>query len=57
MLVYRIQCDLVSKGASIGKKVRWQHEGAYDVDAQEVAEYAQQLAKDLREVGVDKVVV
>ena len=27
------------------------------MDAQEVAEYAQQLAKDLREAGVDKVVV
>ena len=47
MLVNIIQCDLVSKGASVGKKVSWQQEGAYDVDAQEVAEYAQQLAKDL----------
>ena len=57
MLVNIIQCDLVSKGARVGKKVRWQQEGAYDVYAQEVAEYAQQLAKDLREAGVDKVVV
>ena len=57
MLVNIIHCDLISKGASVGKKVRWQQEGAYDVDAQEVAEYAQQLVKDLREAGVDKVVV
>ena len=57
MLGNIIQCDLVSKGARVGKKVRWQQEGAYDVDSQEVAEYAQQLAKDLREAGVDKVVV
>ena len=57
MLVHIIPCDLVSKGARVGKKVRWQQEGAYDVDAQEVAEYAQQLGKDLREAGVDNVVV
>ena len=38
---YIIQCDLVSKGARVGKKVRWQQEGIYDVDVQEVAEYAQ----------------
>ena len=49
MLVHIIQCNLVSKGASVGKKVRWQQEGAYNMHAQEVAEYAQQLAKDLRE--------
>ena len=41
MLVNIIQCDLVSKGAKVGKKVRWQQEEAYNVDAQEVAEYAQ----------------
>ena len=57
MLLNIILCDLVSKGARVGKEVRWQLEGAYDVYAQEVAKYAQQLAKDLREAGVDKVVV
>ena len=57
MLVHIIQCNLVSKGASVGKIVRWQQEGANDLDAEEVAEYAQQLAKDLREARVEKVVV
>ena len=33
MLVNIIQCDLDSMGARVGKKVRWQQEGAYDVDA------------------------
>ena len=57
MLVHIILCDLVSKGTSVGKKVRWQQPAAYDVDAQEMAEYAQHLTKDLREAGVDNVVV
>ena len=57
MLVNIMHCDLLSKRARVGKKVRWQQEGAYDVDVQEVAAYAQQLAKDLREAGVDTVVV
>ena len=57
ILVNIILYDLVSNSASVGKKVRWQQEGAYDVDAQEVAAYALQLAKYLRESGVDKVVV
>ena len=57
MLVNIIQSDLVSKCTRVGKKVRWQQEAAYDLDTQEVAEYAPQLAKDLREAAVDKVVV
>ena len=57
MLVNAILCDLVSEGARVGQKVRWQLEGVYDVNAQEVAKYAQQLEKNLREAGVDQVAV
>ena len=57
MLVHIILYDVDSKWARVGTKVRWQQAGAYDVNAQEVADYAQQLAKDMREAGVDMVVV
>ena len=56
MLVNIIPCDQASMRAIVGKQIRWQPEGAYDVDVQEVEEYAQPLAKDLSEAGVHKVV-
>ncbi|KAF8429988.1 hypothetical protein BGX38DRAFT_1146910 [Terfezia claveryi] len=53
MIVKVTQSEIVRKGVHSGKKVRWQQDKPYEVDAEEVAEFSRKLTADLRKAGID----
>ena len=48
-----IRADIVKKSQKAGVKVRWVQDTAYDVDEEELREYAQQLREDLEKAATD----
>jgi len=58
MLKSIIRSDLGKKGKRVGKHVvKFQARGAYKVDWQEVATFAEELVRELKEAGVEKVMM
>ncbi|KAF8440697.1 hypothetical protein BGX38DRAFT_1272958 [Terfezia claveryi] len=52
MLVRLTQYDIVEKGQVSGKKVKFEHDKAYHVDAEEIEELAKDLATGLENAGL-----
>ncbi|KAF8428599.1 hypothetical protein EV426DRAFT_639895 [Tirmania nivea] len=52
-----IKADIVKKSQKVGLRVRWVQDTAYDVDEEELKEYAQQLRADLEKAGAEDLVL
>ena len=52
-----IRADIIIKSQKAGGKVRWVQDTAYDVDEEELREYAQQLRQDLEKAATENLLL